>query len=58
MSNFWKSGESDSELEARAAERNMTYRRFYEVFFLFSSCWCWSACEFFKSCGTFLREVL
>lgn len=56
MGNFRKSGWS--ELEAGAAERNTTLRHFYEVFFLFSSCWCWSSCEFFKSCSIFLRKVL
>lgn len=56
MCNFWKSGRL--ELEAGAAERNMTFRRFYEVFFLFSSCCCWSPCEFVRSCSIFLREVL
>ncbi len=56
MGEFGNSGWSA--LEAGAAERNTTLRRFYEFFFLFSSCWCWSSCEIFEPCSIFLREVL
>lgn len=47
-----------TELEVGTAERNMTWRHFYEAYSLFPSCRCWSDCGFFGSRGTFLREVL